>query len=1502
MKKVTCLILSFCTVLLSGAQVNLPSGSAEFNLPVFSWQDTRSQLHTAIALAYSSGAGLRVNGLASNLGQGWDVLQGGVIVRMQAGEPDDQKPYDGNGTAEDLTKYPAGFLYDTVKTPGYSNHLTQYPLYKDKNHLYKQHNVVAADKEMDQFTFRINGKNGTFVLNKDPYSQECVFLGDTKYRGWYYLDESMEQQGVRTTITEFLIRDDRGLVYKFSRKELVQILRTGYTDKNEIALQTQPNFKDGRVYYEKSVAGSNSEIKNPYAVVAWYLDEISDPSSNRKIKFYYHQVDLQAEAGVSLSYYSKNYSMISHAISYSKTPRIDSIVFPDNYKVAFGYGADRLDLAGDKALSKISVLQNSKIKSEYRFKTTYVVKNRYAAAVSDFQKKWARLFLRSITIAGPQGREEDAPYRFDYYLGSDDPYDFVPPPFFHFKDIWGYYNGNNSAAASGAPIDPMKNVYDLSNSEIKGLCFLRNGMSTPVQNAKEGMARNGLLRQIIYPTGKSITYAYEQNKTTVGGQLKPTGGVHVSGTAIADGGYSNGCSNPIATTYRYVTEGGVQPSYWGGNVPVNSIIFQNYYEPEKKRFKLIGLKCDYTYKYPGIQAREDARALNSWQTALQIALNIAGTAGQIMDIINIVNFAATSTGPAAFAVAIVSTITNIVLSCFTTPTQDMSMTIYYNKDLNAANPLPAGFKRVEVVSGTAGQTGKTVYEFTNDADYPVWHTTNPTYSSKQLYAPWVYGLLKREAVYNNNGDILTETIHQYDTSHARRLILTCPGDPLAFHPICDIPLISYKNLIVKNSSQNSGDWDNPNIYKASAYTQDLYSNPDMKVDKYYFYTGRIELKKTIRKTFKKATGNQYQQTVTEYSYNNSDERCGYCFFDQNYEVNEIKTTFSNGDVYYQNLRYDAPILYGNSIFTVPFATTTSFQKSGTNTRYYTGEQITEYYYGPHGGIVPHKTRIQRFASPIPASEMHFYFDSGSPGSSDSYAGYITTGEMYYDDSGNLIGQRDEGGRFVKNIYAYDGQFITATAVGIRDEQQQIAYTSFETDSYSSSGWGISGVIQYGSLAVTGYRSAALSAGNTLSAQLNTTETYTLSFWTTGSLNVSGNAVLIKSTPGVDGFTYFEYQIPAGTGAVNITGTGMVDELRAYPAEARMVTTAYDPLFGKTAECDQNNRITYYNYDALGRLRFIKDDNRDVVKMYEYNQKSNENPCGVVFQNLTVREVFARNNCGPGYLGGNIEYTIPAGKYTSTRSQAEVDALVEKELAAAAQNYANANGVCQMIFVNDELGETFTKEGCDDGYKGTNVFYSVPAGKYQSLVSKADANEKAQEEIDANGQAFANAPGNASCIVDASPQFVGEEDAPTQCQKSGAQNTGNVLVLVTDVNPNSPTYNQTQWADMGENTAACPVDHCANCAGPANKCIDGFCQYGAKVYTNFRCISAIQPLKTQNPVTSGETSVQGRPLPIGFSYCQFTYHYEWSDGSWSQNYTEIGGVCNGNNDCEIPLDY
>ncbi len=103
----------------------------------------------------------------------------------------------------------------------------------------------------------------------------------------------------------------------------------------------------------------------------------------------------------------------------------------------------------------------------------------------------------------------------------------------------------------------------------------------------------------------------------------------------------------------------------------------------------------------------------------------------------------------------------------------------------------------------------------------------------------------------------------------------------------------------------------------------------------------------------------------------------------------------------------------------------------------------------------------------------------------------------------------------------------------------------------------------------------------------------------------------------------------------------------------------------------------------------------------------------------------------------------------------------------------------------------------------------------------------------------------------------------RCKKNGSnQNTGEQEQEQRDMNPCSSTYNQTRWVVNGTNTTACPISsncNSSNCIGDNKKCIDDRCRTGFKVYTH--------------SVRIGE-------------YYECTYHYEWIDGSWSIDYTEI----------------
>lgn len=78
---------------------------------------------------------------------------------------------------------------------------------------------------------------------------------------------------------------------------------------------------------------------------------------------------------------------------------------------------------------------------------------------------------------------------------------------------------------------------------------------------------------------------------------------------------------------------------------------------------------------------------------------------------------------------------------------------------------------------------------------------------------------------------------------------------------------------------------------------------------------------------------------------------------------------------------------------------------------------------------------------------------------------------------------------------------------------------------------------------------------------------------------------------------------------------------------------------------------------------------------------------------------------------------------------------------------NYNGMAEdctspTIYYNDELSQSFTKNNCVGCYTGSQVTYTVAAGLYSATTLSA-ANQLAQNDINANGQAYANA--NGSCV-------------------------------------------------------------------------------------------------------------------------------------------------------------
>jgi hypothetical protein len=106
--------------------------------------------------------------------------------------------------------------------------------------------------------------------------------------------------------------------------------------------------------------------------------------------------------------------------------------------------------------------------------------------------------------------------------------------------------------------------------------------------------------------------------------------------------------------------------------------------------------------------------------------------------------------------------------------------------------------------------------------------------------------------------------------------------------------------------------------------------------------------------------------------------------------------------------------------------------------------------------------------------------------------------------------------------------------------------------------------------------------------------------------------------------------------------------------------------------------------------------------------------------------------------------------------------------------------------------------------------------------------------------------------------------PVRCKKNASnQNTGEQEQEQSDVNPCSSSWGQIRWVVTGVNYTLCPPPvtcNSGNCTGASKKCVNNICETGTKFYT-------------ASVYNSG----------TGLWTC--TYHYHWSDGSNSPDYTE-----------------
>ncbi|RYE20159.1 MAG: hypothetical protein EOP51_18425 [Sphingobacteriales bacterium] len=97
--------------------------------------------------------------------------------------------------------------------------------------------------------------------------------------------------------------------------------------------------------------------------------------------------------------------------------------------------------------------------------------------------------------------------------------------------------------------------------------------------------------------------------------------------------------------------------------------------------------------------------------------------------------------------------------------------------------------------------------------------------------------------------------------------------------------------------------------------------------------------------------------------------------------------------------------------------------------------------------------------------------------------------------------------------------------------------------------------------------------------------------------------------------------------------------------------------------------------------------------------------------------------------------------------------------------------------------------------------------------------------------------NSSCIPAADWQNT---TTAVRCKLVSGVNNGEREREQRDMNPCSPTYNQTRWVYFDTNTTACPPYVCSsgNCSGNDKKCVNNVCETGILI-----CVASVKISKT-----------------------------------------------------------
>lgn len=296
---------------------------------------------------------------------------------------------------------------------------------------------------------------------------------------------------------------------------------------------------------------------------------------------------------------------------------------------------------------------------------------------------------------------------------------------------------------------------------------------------------------------------------------------------------------------------------------------------------------------------------------------------------------------------------------------------------------------------------------------------------------------------------------------------------------------------------------------------------------------------------------------------------------------------------------------------------------------------------------------------------------------------------------------------------------------------------------------------------------------------------------------------------------------------------------------------------------------------------------------------------VKWYNDRKSKMFQKTDCEVTEVGSMVEYVVEAGRFSSSVSKEDANQKALDALEAEGPGYANEHGTCETnLWYNVEKSKVFYKNDCEDGFIGAPYTYTVEAGKYTSDVSQEDADQKALDDIEKNGQEQANL--NGECVTDPN-YFVGKASARVQKNDCDAESQTGSFVDLTEKDlagyPDAFVSRESQEAANALAEAAMEEQK-QDLANKKGTCIDKnqFVGVYSKVFTKDNCegegvgsqVTVDQDDVTGGPFTSYESQEAANALAQaaveqqGQAIANQDGHCTWT-GKYSEEFTK--------NDCD-----